>query len=154
MEFNFMDIIKNNAIDVSAMSNRQKIEVVEWIFTQGENIADDIPVRNFIHGGMYAREATMIAGIAGTGKVHTEDHLLMISQGDITIMTDDDKFRVQAPFIYEAKANTKKLLFAHEDTVLTTIHATPLTDLAEIESVLMNDGDISWIDELTKVLEN
>ena len=40
----------------------------------------------------------------------------------------------------------KRAGFAHTDTIWTTIHATDLTSIKEIEDSLFYDSDLSWID--------
>lgn len=146
--FRFPEIIKNIGLDVSCMTNRQKIEVVEWVLGRGDNIADKLPVRNFIYAGMYARELTIPAGVALTGKIHLEDHLCFVTKGDLSIMTDDGTARVQNGHIFEARAGLKKLGFAHEETVFVTVHATKLTNIDDLEAALMSDGDIKWVNDL------
>jgi hypothetical protein len=147
--YQFPSLINKSGINVSGMTNRQKIDVAQWVLKNNYvNIADDMPVRNFIHAGMYARELTINAGIALTGKIHLEPHLCIISSGDISIMTDNGMTRIKAPYTFEASAGIKKLGYAHETTVFTTIHATELTDINELEAALLDDGNIDWINEL------
>jgi hypothetical protein len=147
---NFPAIIAGCGLNLSEMSNRQKIEVAEFVMSKSASQipADDLETRNFVHAGMYARELTIPAGVAITGKIHTEAHLCILSQGDISIMTDDGMQRIQAPAIFETAAGTKKLGFAHELSVFTTIHATNETELQIIESALLSDSDLTWINDL------
>jgi len=143
-------LIRSYGIDTSGMTYRQITEVVEYCLLRGNNIVDELPIREFVFGGMYAREMTIPAGVALTGKIHNEDHFCIVSQGDISVITDNGYQRITAPAIFETKAGIKKLGYAHTDTVFTTIHATELTDKDEISAASMHDGDISWINELVK----
>lgn len=94
----------------------------------------EIPVRHFFSPGVYAREVTIPPGTVLTGKIHKHAHLNIISKGDITVLTEDGLRRITAPFTMISVAGTKRVGFAHEETVWTTIHATEETDLAKIEA--------------------
>lgn len=100
----------------------------------------EIPPRHYFAQGLYAREITIPAGTVLTGKVHAAEHLNIISQGDITVWTEDGMKRLQAPFCLVSRPGTKRVGFAHTDTVWTTIHATTETDLAALERELIVPG--------------
>jgi hypothetical protein len=113
-----------------------------------DNIADDLPVRHEVHGGMYARELFIPEGVVLTGKIHLEDHICILSQGDLSVMTDDGIKRLQAPAIFNARAGLKKIGYAHKNCTFTTVHATNLTAIDELESALFSVGNITWVDRL------
>jgi len=94
------------------------------------------PVHHFAKK-LYAREITIPKGTLLTGKIHRTEHLNIISKGDITVMTEDGPVRIKAPCTIVSKPNTKRIGFAHEDTVWTTIHGTEETDLEVLESELI-----------------
>lgn len=94
------------------------------------------PVHYFAEG-LYAREITIPAGTLLTGLIHKKEHLNIISKGDITVWTEHGMKRVRAPFTMVSPPGTKRVGYAHEDTVWTTIHACTLSDLAEIETELV-----------------
>jgi hypothetical protein len=147
--FHFPLIAERTGIDLSQFTDRQKIEIMEWVILNTMvNIVDELPIRNEIHGGMYARQMSIPAGVVLTGKIHLADHICILSQGDLSVMTDDGIKRIQAPFMFNARAGLKKIGYAHTDCTFTTVHATELTDLDAIEAALLSDGDISWVDAL------
>ena len=147
--FNFPVLTEVTGLDISGYTNRQKIEIIEWIILNTmDNIADELPVRHEIHGGMYARELFIPAGVVLTGKIHLADHICLLSQGDLSVMTDDGMRRIQAPYTFNARAGLKKIGYAHTDCVFTTVHATDLTEIDDIEAALLSNGDITWVDEL------
>jgi hypothetical protein len=84
--------------------------------------------------GIYAREIFIPAGTSLTGKIHRTDHINCVSQGDITVLTDEGMKRIKAPCTFVASAGTKRAGFAHEDTVWTTYHANP-TDERNLEKL-------------------
>lgn len=87
--------------------------------------------------GFYARSVLIPAGTVLVGKVHATEHIFMVTQGDISITTDDGVVRVQAPFQAICKAGTKRAGFAHTDTVCVNIHITNEADLVKLESALI-----------------
>lgn len=91
---------------------------------------------HFAHG-IYAREIFVPAGVLLTGKIHKTDHLNILSQGEMTVLTDGGMKRLKAPCAFVATAGTKRAGYAHEDCVWTTIHASNETDLDKLEAELI-----------------
>lgn len=88
--------------------------------------------------GFYARSVLIPAGTVLVGKVHATEHIFMVTQGDISITTDDGVMRVQAPFQAICRPGTKRAGFAHTDTVCVNIHITTETDLEKLEAALID----------------
>ena len=97
------------------------------------------PVHYFAEG-LYAREITIPKGCTLTGKIHLFEHLNIISKGDISVMTEDGIRRIKAPATIISKPGIKRVGYAHEETVWTTIHACTETDVDKIEDVLVVDS--------------
>lgn len=87
--------------------------------------------------GIYARELFIPKGTLLTGKIHLGEYLNIVSKGDISVMTEHGMMRIQAPYTIISKPGTKRMGYAHEDTVWTTIHATNETDLEKLEKELV-----------------
>lgn len=98
------------------------------------------PVHHFAKG-IYARELRIPAGTVLTGKVHRTEHLNVLSSGDITVWTEDGMKRLQAPATMVSRPGTKRVGYAHTDTVWITIHGTNETDLDALEAELI-DNDL------------
>ncbi|VWB70561.1 hypothetical protein [Burkholderia lata] len=92
----------------------------------------DCPVRHHFAPGIYAREMTIPAGVVLTGAVHRTEHLNIVSKGRITVSTDGGMRELSAPCTFVSKPGTKRVGYAHEETVWTTIHATETTDLDQL----------------------
>jgi hypothetical protein len=149
--FNFLDFPKQHGLDISSMSNREKIDVIEWIiFNKMENIVDDLIITNYIKGGVYAREMKAPAGIVITGKVHEFDHINILSEGEISVMTDDGMKRVKAPYTFESKSGIRRIGYTHTPITWTSIHATEMTDINELEKTLFTVPNIDWVSDLFK----
>ncbi len=94
------------------------------------------PVHYFADG-LYGREITIPAGTVLTGKIHRGEHLNFLMQGDITVWTEDGMKRLQAPAVIVSKPGTKRVGFAHTDTVWVCVHASQETELAALEAQLI-----------------
>lgn len=93
----------------------------------------DLPVKHHFAEGQYGREIFIPAGMLVVGKIHKHSHLNIISQGDISVVTEFGIYRIKAPYTHVSKPGTKRAVFTHADTVWTTVHATKETDLEKIE---------------------
>jgi hypothetical protein len=93
----------------------------------------DLPVTHYFSKGVYARALFIPKGTVLTGKIHKYAQLNILSQGEISVLTEDGIKRVKAPFHVVSPPGTKRIAYAHEDCVWTTIHGTDETDLEKIE---------------------
>lgn len=120
---------------------REQIERLEAQMRMMEQLPIE-PVHHFADG-LYAREITIRAGTILTGKVHSTEHLNIVSAGRIAVWTEDGMKIVAAPCTLVSRPGTKRVGFALEDTVWTTIHANPqnLTDLAALELALIDNTE-------------
>lgn len=117
----------------------------------------EMPVVNHFSVGLYARELHIPAGTVLTGKVHKHQNLNILSQGDISVFLEDGSvLRVQAPYTVVSPPGTRRAAYAHTDVVWTTIHATELTDVAEIERhfICQTPGDYRLFLETQQKLES
>ena len=149
--FDFLDIIRGffPALDFSSYENIQRVEIIEWIMTQiFENIADTLPVREWLHGGMYSRELTMLADTLATGKLHPIEHVLILSKGKLMVLANDGIETLEAPAFVTIGKNTKKVAYSYTDCVLTTVNCTQKTTIKEAYEESNIDSDLSWVEQL------
>lgn len=111
--------------------------VLNECFKRGEP-AQNEPCHRFADG-IYARELFIAKNELIVGKRHKTEHFNIISKGDISIATKDGVMRVQAPYTFKSAAGIQKVVYAHEDTVWTTIHATTETDIPALEKSLAEE---------------
>jgi hypothetical protein len=146
--FNFPDLIADLGLPCEGLSNRQKVELLEYGLKQLPNPnTDELPLKHHLCNGVYMRELHIPAGTCLTGKIHKTEHLNVILQGDISVMTEDGMKRL-GPGVIQSQPGMKRAGFAHADTIWMTVHATDKTDIAEIEAELVEDSDLSWISQL------
>lgn len=112
----------------------------------------DCPVVNHFSEGIYAREMFIPKGTVLTGKIHKFTNLNIMSKGDLSILTEQGVIRVKAPYTVVSPPGTKRIAYAHEDTVWTTIHATEDTDLEKIEHHFVAQDEPEYL-EYCKALE-
>lgn len=75
--------------------------------------------------GVYMREIFIPKGTTLTGKIHKTEHLNILSQGDLSVMTEDGVKRLTASTVIKSQPGIKRVGFAHEDTVWITVHHNP-----------------------------
>ena len=95
------------------------------------------PAHRFAQG-LYSREVVMPAGTVATGHIHAQEHICIISAGRCEVISETLGARiVEAPATFIVPRGTKNCVRAITDTVWTTVHATELRDVVEIEAAML-----------------
>lgn len=115
--------------------SRDKIERLEREILKQDQI--DIPVTHHFAPGIYARSIVIPKGATLTGHIHLTEHLNIVSKGELSVMTEHGIERVSAGAHIVSKPGIKRVGYAHEETIWTTIHATDETDHAKLEALLV-----------------
>ena len=109
----------------------------------GDFVTVDCPLIHTFSKDSYARSIFIPKGSKLVGKTHRHRHLLIMSSGDVSMTTDDGFERLKGFNVRDSQAGIKRCVYAHEDTIITTIHLTSETDLAKIEEdVIVPDTDL------------
>lgn len=124
---------------LSIEEQRGKILDLEERLKQMDGQITIEPVHYFAEG-LYAREITIPKGVVLTGKIHLCEHLNIISKGVIAVMTDEGMRIIAAPATIISKPGMKRVGYAIEETVWTTIHACNAKDGDEAEKLLVVDS--------------
>jgi hypothetical protein len=90
-------------------------------------------VVNYFSKDVYARELHIPKGAMLTGHIHKYANLNILSKGRLSILTENGLIEVSAPYTVVSPPGTKRIAYAHEDTIWTTIHGTDETDIDVIE---------------------
>jgi hypothetical protein len=99
----------------------------------GEGYAG-FPVTHHFVPGMYCRELFMPAGSVVTSYIHRFEHPYVVSQGECYVFNDECKWdHIAAPHFGVTKAGTRRFLVMVRDTIWTTFHITPTTDVEAVE---------------------
>ncbi len=118
-----------------ALNIRKKIVNLELAMSDLPQL-EITPVHRFAKG-VYAREINIPAGTLLVGKIHRTEHILILSKGRVTIVTEDGEQMISAPHTLISRPGIKRAVYAHEDSVWTGIHGTEETDLLKIEQELI-----------------
>lgn len=107
----------------------------------------DIDIRHYFTKGLYCREMFVPAGVMITSKLHRTEHPYIISMGSVSVVLKSKEGEdvlgefMEAPYFGITHEGTRRVIYAHEDTVWTTIHATSITpksdSLEDIEAAAL-----------------
>lgn len=100
----------------------------------------DLQTQHHLANGIYARTIFIPKDCALTGAANKHEHL-NIYDGDITVWTEAGEQRITGRGLLVGHPGSKRAGFAHADTWWTTIHATSLTDIAEIEAEMTDEAN-------------
>jgi hypothetical protein len=116
--------------------------------------------------GLYAREMFIPKGTLLGGALHKTQHMFVISMGEIsTCDVSGNVVHMKAPFTGITEVGTRRFGFAHEDTIMTSFHATDETDPDKIAeqivdmraNPLLSESDVAamplWTRNHTTIIE-
>jgi hypothetical protein len=135
------------AVDVPFIS-RANIEAIEARMKTMPQV--HIPVSHDFSPGYYMRTIRIPAGTRLTGRIHLYENLNVLSEGEMSVLTEGAFKRVNAPFVVMSPPGTKRIAIAHTDCVWTTVLATPLTDPDRIEAEMTCETEqqyLAWREE-------
>ena len=89
--------------------------------------------------GVYMREIFIPKGTTLTGKIHKTEHMNILSQGEMSVWTEDGVKRLKSSTVIKSSPGIKRVGFAHEDSVWITVHPNVdgETDVEKIENMLI-----------------
>lgn len=100
---------------------------------------DECPLKHTFADGVYVREIFIPKGMLIVGKIHKHSHPNFLLKGEVSVVTEENGIeRLKAPLSIISKAGTKRVVYAHEDTVWITVHVTNETDLDKIEEEVIS----------------
>ena len=118
---------------------QEKGSVREMLYALQQSCGDlpevEFPLQHVFAPGAYARTIMIPAGSVIVGKIHKHQHLNVLSQGDVSVLTESGGVEhLRGPITMSSMPGTKRAVYAHTDVVWTTIHLTHETDLDKIEA--------------------
>lgn len=123
------------------------LELEAFMLALPEDQKVDLPEKNHFAPGVYARELPIPAGTLIIGKIHRFENMNILASGDISVLTENGVQRITAPAVIVSPPGTKRVGYAHTDTVWITIHGTHETDVAKIEAEVL----VKSFDELPEL---
>lgn len=130
-----LPVVEQREEILPTVPQREQIERLEALMREMPQV--DIPVEHRFAPGLYAREITIPADTLLTGLVHRQGHINIVSKGEITVWTEEGMQRVKAPCTIVSSPGCKRVGYTHAETVWTTILATDLTSIEDIERELV-----------------
>ena len=88
----------------------------------------ELPLVHYFVNGVYGREIFIPAGVLVAGRIHKTEHISIISQGIVEVVTDNVitgevlRETYEAPYTFVSPIGTKRMVQALTDTVWTTFH--------------------------------
>lgn len=137
-ESNITTLGANLSADVVAIPapGRAQIDAFEAHMLRQPQIEIPVQHRFAPQQGLYAREIVIPAGTLMTGRVHKHQHVSVMIRGDMTVTTDKGMERVSGYHCWVCEPGTKRIGYAHEETVWLTVHHTEHMESEGIEDVL------------------
>lgn len=90
-----------------------------------ESTPAECPITHHFVNGIYCREMFAPKGTILTSKIHKTMHPFIVSMGKIGVADDNlAPIIVEAPYFGVTMPGTRRLIYAYEDSVWTTIHRT------------------------------
>ena len=109
----------------------------------GENIVkgdtETFPLKHTFTDGIYIRQMSMRKDSAVIGKIHKNRHVWFLLSGFLSVASETSSEDYEAPCYVEAPAGSKRVIYAHEDSVWVNIYPNPTNteDLDKLEEQII-----------------
>jgi hypothetical protein len=122
-------------VDTPKINFRNKIASFQeaLLNVDGHMEGDCFPLKHTFATGAYVREIFLPKGSMIVGKLHKHSHPNFLMSGEVSVVTEEGVKRLKGPLSMISPAATKRVVYAHEDTVWITVHMTAETDIEKIE---------------------
>lgn len=99
------------------------------------------PTKSLFTPGMYIRNVLIPRNTFLTTEIHKTEHPFALMSGSVSVynVDTDEVERIEAPYIGITTPGTRRVAYAHEDSIWVTFHATDLTDVEEIAKNILVD---------------
>jgi len=133
-ELRGLSILDEVSRDISSFSKEEIRDFIQRLQEEVEKHPQvEIPLQHHFSKDVYAREIAVPKGSLIIGKIHKFESLNILSKGKMTIFSIEGVKTVEAPFTVVSGPGVKRVGYAHEDSVWTTIHGTNEKDVEKIE---------------------
>jgi len=124
--------------EVDLVTRLTRREQIAWC-EQFNALEPQIPleVTHVFSDGLYSRTMRIPKGTLLTGAIHRRAHLSVVLQGRISVYTETGTEQYEAPCLFSSPPGTKRVGYAHTDTIWVTVHATQATTVKDAEAELI-----------------
>ncbi len=141
----------HDIVGTGELSTRDKVFAAEAYMRELPQL--ELITEHFFSPGIYTRILHIPKGCVLTGKIHKEPILNIMIKGEISVLLDGEVKRIKAPYICVSPAGSKKIGYAHEDTIWIGCHGTDDFDIVKIEKRFVAQDELEWLEYSTKQLE-
>jgi len=132
----------NTPLDLGNLEGMSAAEIAQKIENEALKLPQlQIETTHLFAHNLYAREIKIPAGALLTGHTHRLSQLNIVSKGDISVLTDQGVKRLTAPATFVSPPGTKRVGYAHAETVWTTVLGVEEKDIEEIEKKYIVRGE-------------
>lgn len=124
--------------DTSRLGNIAKLQEAMLSMPQAEVLTEHCWAN-----GIYTRSIYIPAGMLIVGKVHKQDHIIVLAYGSVKISDETGCQELRAGDMLVCHKGTKRAIFALEDSKWVNIHRTDERDLEKLEKELVEDDPTS-----------
>ena len=98
------------------------------------------PLKHTFADGVYVRQMSMGIGTLVVGAIHKHLHVWFLLTGHISVATEDKLEDYIAPCYVVANPGTKRVIYAHEDSIFVNIHKNPSNtqDIDQLEKEIVS----------------
>lgn len=128
------------ALEAFGIGTIAGIDDLELFMVQQPERLTEPPVEHVHTPGLYTRVCHIHAGVLVTSKIHNTEHPLFLLKGSASIWTKDKGVvTYHAPCAVVTKPDTRRIYYAHTDTIAVTCHPNPDNerDIDKIEARIM-----------------
>lgn len=113
----------------------------------------ELPVSHHFSLGIYARALYIPRDCTLVGKLHKYPQLNILAQGRLSCLIDNKIELMNAVQIISSPAGTKRVAYAHEDSIWITVHSTEETDVDKIEQHFIAQSEEEYLEFIGKSKE-
>jgi hypothetical protein len=77
----------------------------------------ELETNHYFAHGTYTRELKIPAGVLITGKIHRNSCINILTKGRIRVVTEEDDYDIEAPYVFVSGPGIKKAGYALEDSI-------------------------------------
>lgn len=99
----------------------------------------DLPVKHYQIEGVYVRELFLPKGTVLTGKIHNTEHISILSQGELMVVSEQGTFSLKAPYTVIDKPGTKRAGYAVTDCTFINVMRSDKLTIEDLEEELVSD---------------
>ena len=92
-----------------------------------------MPIKHQFCDGLYLRTIWVPAGTLVVTRIYKIEQANIISQGEVSIRSEFGGFRVNGPYIFTAKAGTKRAIYHHTNVMWTSVMPSNSRDIGKNE---------------------